>query len=386
MEKTGGVLSRRELNRATLARQLLLHRVRMSAAQALEHLVGLQAQAPNPPYLGLWSRLDHFAAAELARLIESRKAVRISLMRSTIHLVTARDCLALHPVLRPVQERNLFRGSPYGARLAGLDLPSFLTHGRALLEERPRTLGELRPLLAARWPGFDPPSLAYGLRNLLPLVQVPPRGVWGKSGPPACTTADSWIGRPVGKAAAPDRLMLRYLAAFGPASVRDAQVWSGLTGLAEVFDRLRGRLITFEDERGVELFDLPDAPRPVADTVAPVRFLPEFDNLLLSHADRSRVMDDDHRRRIGTLNGMVPGTILLDGRVAGIWKVTRPSVRRALLTISPFGRLSAQARAALTHEGSALLSFVLPDASGEVRFAALWGGPAKRDRRSPTRR
>lgn len=361
-------LTPRELNRATLARQLLLRRSDLSAAAALEHLVGLQAQAPAPPYVGLWSRLDGFEPGALAALIESRRAVRISLMRSTIHLVSARDCLALHPVLQPVQERNLFKGSPYGRRLEGLDLQALVDYGRALLEERPRTLTALRPVLAARWPRFDPPSMAYAVRNLLPLVQVPPRGVWGRSGPPACTTADAWIGKPLKTETAPDTLVLRYLGAFGPASVRDAQMWSGLTGLATVFERLRRRLVTFADERGTELFDLPKAPRPGADVPAPARFLAEFDNLLLSHFDRSRVMDDEHRKRIGTLNGMVPGTILVDGRVGGIWKVARPAPRRALLTIAPFGRLAARDRAELTQEGRRLLAFVAPEASADVRI------------------
>ena len=292
-------------------------------------------------------------------------------MRSTIHFVTARDCLSLRPVLQPVQERNLFEGSPYGRRLTGLDLSALLRHGRALLEKRPLTLTELRPLLAAKWPAFDPAAMAYALRNLLPLVQVPPRGVWGKSGAPACTTADSWIGRPLKKGTAPDALILRYLGAFGPASVRDAQVWSGLAGLGKVFARLRRRLITFIDERGVELFDLPDAPRPGAKVRAPARFLPEFDNLLLSHADRRRIMDDDHRKRIGRLNGMVPGMILVDGRVAGIWKITRPARHKALLTISSFVRLAARDRSELIQEGQALLAFVAAEASRSVKIQNL---------------
>lgn len=361
-------LTRGALNRATLARQLLLRRSDLSVAAALEHLVGLQAQAPAPPYVGLWSRLDRFEPGALGRLIESGRAVRIALMRSTIHLVSARDCLALHPVLQPVQERNLFTGSPHGRRLAGLDLDALVRYGRTLLEARPRTLSELRPVLAAKWPGFDPAAMAYGVRNLLPLVQVPPRGVWGKSGPPTCTTAEAWIGKPLRKQNAPDTLVRRYLGAFGPASVRDAQMWSGLTGLTEAFERLRPRLVTFLDQGGVELFDLPEAPRPPADSPAPARFLPEFDNLLLSHADRSRLISDEHRRRIGTLNGMVPATILVNGRVAGIWKVTRPSGRGALLTVSPFAPLGSRDRSELTQEGQALLGFTAPGVATDVRF------------------
>lgn len=249
------VLTRRQLNRATLARQLLLERAAMPVPAALEHLVGLQAQAPNAPYVGLWARLQRFEPAQLGRLIESRRAVRIALMRSTIHLVTARDCLAFYPVLQSVQERSLFTGSQWGRRLNGIDLAALLKYGRELVEEKPRTLAELRVLLSARWPGFDGQAMAYALRNLLPLVQVPPRAVWGRSGLPACTTADSWIGKAMKTDRDPRRLVLRYLAAFGPASVKDAQMWSGLAGLNEVFEVLRRRLRTFRSEKGIELFD-----------------------------------------------------------------------------------------------------------------------------------
>ena len=365
-------LSNRQLNRALLARQLLLRRAVTRAASAIEHLVGLQAQAPSPPYVALWTRVRDFSHRELSDLLTRRKAVRVVLMRSTIHLVSARDCIAHYKTLEPVQHRLLFNGSPYGRNIQGLDLGALTRYGRELLEAEPRTLGDLRPVLAKRWPKFDGHSMAFAVRNLLPLVQVPPRGVWGQSGLPLLTTADSWLGKPMKPAGDVRALILRYLAAFGPASVRDAQSWSGLPALADVFERLRKRLRTFRSEKGTELFDLPDAPRPKDDVPAPVRLLGEFDNILLSHADRSRIVDDEHRRRIGTLNGMVPGTILVEGRVAGIWKIERKGRSSATLRIYTFRQLSPTAKHDATEEGHALLQFMCEGAERrDVRFSPL---------------
>ena len=365
-------LSNRQLNRAVLARQLLLERASMKPSAVIEHLVGLQAQAPLPPYVGLWTRLGNFSPEQLSDLLTARKVVRVVLMRSTIHLVTARDCIAHYKTLEPVQHRLLFRGSPYGRNIQGLDLEALGRYGRKLLEAQPRTLGDLRPLLAKRWPKYDGHSMAFAIRNLLPLVQTPPRGVWGQRGLPLLTTADSWLRKPMKATGNIRGLVLRYLAAFGPASVRDAQAWSGLSDLSDVFEGLRKRLRTFRSEWGAELFDLPDAPRPPEDVTAPVRLLGEFDNVLLSYADRSRIVDDDHRRRIGTLNGMVPGTILVDGRVAGIWKIERTDRSTATLRIYPFKPLPPGARRDATAEGEALLRFMCEGVERRaVRFSPL---------------
>jgi hypothetical protein len=355
------VLGRRALNRALLERQLLLRRWRLPAAETVERLVGMQAQVPTDPYFGLWTRLDGFHPDELIQLINERKAVRIVLMRGTLHLVTARDCLALRPVVQPVLDRILHTGSQYGRNLVGMDIAALVTTGRALLEERPRTLAELRTLLHERWPERDTASLGAAVHYLAPLVQVPPRGIWGVGGRPICTTAEAWLGHPLGADSAPDDLILRYLAAFGPASVRDAQTWSGLTRLGEVIERLQPRLRTFRDEHGKELFDLPDAPRPDPDTPAPPRFLPGYDNVLLSHAERSRIVTADDRKRLMSSNGVTPGTVLIDGFVGGTWKIER---RRgaATLTIAPFAPLPAQDRAALAEEGARLLAFAAGDA------------------------
>src|SRR5919202_38429 len=272
------VLTLRELNRATLERQMLLRRWKLSAAETIEHLVGMQAQAPNPPYVGLWTRLAGFHPNELARLITERHAVRIALMRNTVHLVSACDCLKLRPLLQPILDRGVYANRTHRAGIEGVDIEALIAAGRALLEERPRTAKELGELLKERWPERDAASLARTIRHLVPLVQVPPRGVWGKSGQATHTTVEAWLGRPLDPDPSLEEMVVRYLGAFGPATVKDVQTWSGLTRLGEVTDRLRSHLRAFRDEQGKELFDLPDAPRPDPDTPAPPRFLPQFDN------------------------------------------------------------------------------------------------------------
>lgn len=363
------MLDPRALNRALLARQLLLQRHALSAAEAIERLVGIQSQAPLPPYYGLWTRLEGFAPAELSDLITGRVVVRIVLMRGTVHLVTARDCLALRPVLQPLLERWFHRSSPYGRQLAGVDIAAVVTAGRALVEETPYTLAALGALLRERWPDREANALAQAIRALAPLVQVPPRGLWGVSGQTTLTTTEAWLGQPLATDTAPDALILRYLAAFGPATIADAQKWSGLTALRAPFARLRPRLLTFRDERGRELFDLPDAPRPDPATPAPARFLAEFDNVLLAHADRTRITSEEHRARFMTVNGLVLGTVLVDGFVGGLWKIARER-GAATLHVTPFAPLALPARAALTEEGARLLAFAAPGEQHDIAFTS----------------
>jgi Winged helix DNA-binding domain len=364
---SGEVLDKRALNRALLARQLLLRRWKLSAADTIEGLVGLQAQEPEDPYVALWTRLEGFRPEELSTLIADRKAVRLGLMRATIHMVTARDCLALRPVMQPVLERA-YSSSPFTGAAAGLDLEELLAVSRALYEERPRTTKEIRLLIHERWPDRDPASLVHAVRFLLPLVQVPPRGLWRASAQVTQTTADAWLGRPLERSPSPERVVLRYLAAFGPATVGDVRTWSGLTGLREVIERLRPALRTFTDEKGRELFDLPDAPRPDPDTPAPPRFLPQFDNVALSHDDRSRIIDPEHRRFLLEEGAGGYGGLLVNGFARGTWRVTEDG-DVATLQIRQLDRLSAADRTAVTEEGIRLLSFLSEDGrTPDVRF------------------
>jgi hypothetical protein len=285
----------------------------------------------------------------------------MGLMRATIHLVTARDALALRPVVQPALERTFQTSSPFGRQLAGVNMERLLAIGRALVEERPRTSAELRPILHKRWPKRDRNSLVMAMSYLLPLVQVPPRGVWGASAQPRRTTLEAWLARPLSTKRSPDAMILRYLAAFGPAP-SDARTWSGLSGLAAVFERLRSRLRTFRDERGRELFDVPDGPLPDPETPAPPRFLPVYDNVVLSHADRGRIVRSFDIKRAGYLEGAHFGSVLIDGLVGATWTVKRGS-KTAALRIAFLDRLPKRERVAVEDEGVRLLAFIAADAT-----------------------
>ncbi|MFC9508370.1 winged helix DNA-binding domain-containing protein [Streptomyces sp. NPDC057002] len=356
------VLGTRALNRATLDRQLLLRPARMSAVAAVEHLVGLQAQNVKPPYYALAARLDGFDPEALAKPMADREVVRIVTMRSTIHTHTADDCLTLRPLVQPARDRELVQ---FRKGLAGVDLDRLAALARDLVEAGPRTMKQLREALLQEWPDADPQALAVAARCRLPLVQVTPRGLWGRSGQVSLTTAEHWLGRPAQPAPAPDAVVLRYLAAFGPASVKDMQTWAGLTRLRDAFERLRPRLVTFQDEGGAELFDLPDAPRPDPDTPAPPRFLPEFDNLLLSHADRTRVVPQEHRGRSWQGNIAYP-TLLVDGFLAGLWRLEDDA-----LVIEPFDRLTRDRRDEVTAEGERMLRVMHPGTSYDIGFGTV---------------
>ncbi|MDW4908691.1 winged helix DNA-binding domain-containing protein [Streptomyces sp. ADMS] len=369
------VLGPRALGRATLARQLLLARSPISAQDALAHLLGLQAQNVKPPYHALAARLDGFAPEELSRLMADREAVRIVTIRSTIHTHTADDCLTLRPLVQSARDREL---THFRKGLVGVDLDRLTALARDLVEAEPRTMKQLREALLVEWPDADPQSLAVAARCRLPLVQVTPRGLWGRSGQVALTTAEHWLGRSAGPDPDPDpdpdpaptldATVLRYLAAFGPASVKDMQIWAGLTRLRDAFERLRPRLLTFRDERGTELFDLPDAPRPDPDTPAPPRFLPEFDNLLLSHADRTRVVPADLRGRTWTGN-QAHSVLLVDGLLAGLWRLADGT-----LTVEPFGGLTRDQRAAVVEEGERMLAVLHAGTAYDIRFGTVVRG------------
>jgi hypothetical protein len=364
------VVSRRALSRATLARQLLLERADHPVPDAVEHLVGLQAQVPGNPYVALWSRLSGFDPETLEQLLLERAVVRIVLMRGTIHLVTAADCLGLRALFQPVLDAELVRHRDYAPQLRGVDLAPVLSAARAILAEQPRTGPQLRAALADRFPDRDPAALAYACRNHLALVQVPPRGLWHRSGAVTTTTAEAWLGRAPDPAPSIDDLVVRYFAAFGPATVADVATWTRLTGLREVVDRLGPRLRRFRDEHGRDLFDVPHGARPDPAALAPARFLPEYDNVLLSHADRTRFGSDERRARLASAPRKVEGCVLHGGEVRGTWRIERDG-ERAVLTVDHDG-LTKRAASAIASEGKHFLDLVAADAiDRDVRLVAL---------------
>jgi hypothetical protein len=265
-------LTTRQLNRATLARQLLLAREPIGPVEAIGRLCGLQAQEAAPPFIGLWTRLAGFEREQLLAALRDREIVRATLMRATLHLLGAQDYVDFRPALQPVMERAV---RALGDRAEGLDAERVLAAARSLLLERPYGFSELRRLLQEQFPEADDRALGYLVRTHLPLVMVPTAAPWSFPSVADFTLADTWLGQAPAGAGSAEQLVRRYLAAFGPASVADAQTWSGLQGLAPVFEALRPQLLVFTGETGRrELFDLPGAPRPDADAPAPARLLP----------------------------------------------------------------------------------------------------------------
>ena len=370
------VLGRRALNRALLERQLLLRRASISTERAIEHLVALQAQNPFDPYYALWSRLEGFDPAALSGLLLDRRVVRATMMhRTTIHLLTADDWLALRPVLQVVAERGFHTGSPFGRRLHGLDTAEVVRVGRALLDERPRSGGELRAALVERFPGWDAEALGHAVRAIVPTVQVTPRAVWGKAMQPTLTTPEAWLGRSIGTDPDPGPMVLRYLRAFGPATVMDIQSWCWLTKLGEVVQRLAPQLRTFRDEDGRELWDVPDGSLPDPETPAPPRFLPMYDNIVLSHKDRRRIIGDPSEwaaasSQFDSVFGK--GSVLVDGFVSAGWRIDRErNGGRATLVVMPVRDLTPAERRDLETESLAMLAFAAADAADhDVRIEA----------------
>ncbi len=358
-------LSRRRLNRATLARQLLLERAELSPPSAVEHLVGLQSQAPLAHYVGLWSRLLAFDPKTVGAALESKELVRTHAMRATVHLFTRRDALGLRALMQPMLAAR-FLSSPFPKQLPGIDLNAVCQEGRVLVTERPHSRVELGRRLGALFPGMPEDALAYAVTYLEPMVQLPPRGVWGKQGPASWQTFRGWLGADADRPANVDQVALRYLAAFGPASASDMRTWCGLPALREVMDRLKPQLRAFVDESGRDLVDLPDAARPHPDVRAPVRFLPEYDNVLLSHDDRTRVIPDRRGVPLPPGNGAQMGTLLVDGDFRAIWRISHDR-HSAVLKVRAIPPLSRGQISEVQEEGDRLLAFLKPEFAREVR-------------------
>ncbi|MEU2788942.1 winged helix DNA-binding domain-containing protein [Streptomyces sp. NPDC007100] len=384
------VLDARALNRATLARQLLLDRADVPVLDAVAHLCGLQAQEPQEPFVGLWSRLHAFDPATLSDLLTGRRVVRTHLMRRTVHLLTADDVLAWRARHDAMLRQRVL--ATYRRELAGVDLDELTAAGLAVMSDgEPRSMPELARAVAGRWPEPGPRPLGEMLvAALIPMVQLPPRGLWRTKGGVRNVPLATWLGRDIdppgangsdangsdangsgangsganGSDAAGEALVRRYLAAFGPAASADLRAWCGLAGLPAAVAAVREELVTFRDERGRELLDLPDAPRPDPGTPAPVRFLPAFDNAILGYQDRSRIIDDAHRG----LSVTGARVVLVDGRVAATWTVTDGTV-----TVTPLRRFSRAERTGVADEAEALASFLSDNESQRAEIAAPLG-------------
>lgn len=334
----------------------------MSTVEAVEHLVGLQSQAPLAHYVALWSRLESFDPVAAGVALQRGELVRTHAMRATVHLFSRRDAVRLRALMQPMLAAR-FASSPFPRQLPGIDLAAVCHSARSLATAAPLSRVELGRRLGERFPGVAEDALAYAATYLEPMVQVPPRGVWGKPGPARWQTFRGWLGIDADAPATVDDVVRRYLAAFGPASVSDMRAWSGLPALREVTDRLAPRLRVFVDENGRELFDLPDAPRPERDVPAPVRFLPEYDNVLLSHDERSRVIPDGRSVPLPPGNGARVGTVLVDGDFRGTWRVAAGG-GTATLHVQTKPELSRREVHEVCQEGQRLLAFLTPDWSG----------------------
>jgi hypothetical protein len=358
----------RTLGRTLLARQHLLARTEHSLTDVVTHLVGLQAQVPRDPYLALWSRVSGFLPAHLEAHYLDRSVARIVAMRGTIHLLTADDVVILRNLFQPVLDQEMARHSAHGAALATLDLTPVTAFAESQLVE-PHSVAQLKAALAARFPDHDAGALALACRNTVPLVQVPPRGLWTRTAQVTYVTASEWLGRPVEPKPSREAALRRYLRAFGPATVADMTAWSRLTGLREVVDGMRPTLRTWTDEDSRELFDVPDGVLVDPDTPAPVRFLPEYDNVLLSHADRRRIIPQwlPGLRAAGELG---VGSVLVDGCLHGSWRVDRPKRQPPTVTIRHRPGLPKHSQAAILAEAHQALPILTHEAAAEVVLVA----------------
>jgi hypothetical protein len=352
-------LSLRELNRTTLARQLLLERATIPAEDAVERLVGLQAQVARPPFVGLWTRLTDFRREVLADQIEKKHVVKATFIRGTLHLLTKKDYLRFRATLQPVLSNAL--EDVLKGRGATVDVQKLVDAAREFMHAEPRSFAEITSLLTGLVPDGDPGGMRYAVRTHLPMIQVPIQKAWSYPGNPRFALAEDWLGRPIPTQEHLHDLVKRYLAAFGPATVNDMQTWSYLTNLQPVFDKLKSDLTQHKDERGRDLFDLPDLSIEAEDASAPVRFLPEFDNVLMAHQDRSRIVPNAYRSKVYLPGLRVAASVLIDGFVAGVWTTERVK-REATLRIEPFSALSPHVKKELTEEGKRLLRFAEPEA------------------------
>lgn len=308
-----------ELAYLTMHRQHLLTSAPLPPQELIQHLVGLQAQNPWSWYSGFFRRTEDVTPEAVSQRLGDRSLVRMSAMRATIHLMTPQDAASLRFHTQIVHQRTL--RSSFGRDLKDVNLDDVTVYAQALLEERPRTLKELGAELRWKWPDTKPSSLAMIARFMLPLVQIPPRGQWGQSGPIAYTTLDAWVGQRLEPQHSIEQIILRYLAAFGPATIMDFQTWSGLTRCKPHFESLSEHLTQMRTDHGQVLYDLSEIERPTppAGGPIPVRFLYDYDNLLLAYKDRSRFITPAYSEMQRRLDGTTLQAILVSGKTVGMW-------------------------------------------------------------------
>lgn len=348
------VLTRAHLNRALLARQLLLERRTITVPRAVEALAGLQAQYAPSPYLALHARLDGLERDGVTAALERGRIVKALLMRGTLHIVTPRDYWAF-ATARPALGANYWPPS-YEQRLPQRRIAEIAAATVAELRMGPRGFEEVRALLAPNATREVSPAFLWRrVQGQEHVIHVPPSGTWGYHGEGVYAAADATLGgAPPSPEDACEHLVRRYLAAFGPATVRDVAQWAGLQRLGPLTETIsRLRLRTFADEGGRTLYDLPRAPLPDPETPVPARLVPRYDNLVLSHADRTRVLGDVPVGRIVTKNALVHATILVGGFVAGTWQLEHGRVK-----LEPFAPLPRPARTALAEEAERVEAFV----------------------------
>ena len=338
-------ISQRQLNRTLLSRQMLLGPVSLQADKAVERLVAVQAQVASPPYFGLWARVGGFEPAHLMSLRDSGKVVRAALLRSTLHWVTAADYRWIRPVIQPALEKA-WQGF-FGVRKSGIDVAPLCEVALGILQDGPISLNALSDGLLREFPSWNKEAMEYGVRTHLPLVQVSPAGAW-KGG-----TAARYQLVDVDDAVDAARLVRRYLAAFGPATARDVAAWAGFTAIGKAMPR---DLVEYQDEAGRVLYDLPGLEIVDGDFPAPVRFVAEYDNLVLAHADRSRVLPEVHRKKVLLTAGRVCATVLIDGFVGGVWKLERDK-KVLRVRVELFAEPSKKLRKELDQEGAKLMAF-----------------------------
>jgi len=359
------ILSPRDLNRALLARQMLLAREPVGPAEAMARLFAIQAQLPRAPFLGLWARLEGFRREDLLSAIHERRIVRSTLMRGTLHLATADDILAFRTTIMPSRDMTL----PGGVRPTPAQVEQAIDLAQRHFAPEPKDFESVRQVYAeAGLENIRP--MAWGVRVWLPLVQSSVDTPFGHEPGGAFTLVRTWLGRDEDPQPQPQALARRYLAAHGPSLPADFSGWSGLKAAAAILESMGDELVTFRDERMRVLFDLKDAPRPGGDTPAPVRLLADFDGAILGRADRTGIIRPEHAPLLASKNGLIPAMVLVDGVVAGTWRI---EAKRKVVAVNVrlFAKVAARDRKAIEAEAISAARFLTPEAEASVTIEGV---------------